>query len=163
MELILIAAMAKNRVIGKNNKIPWHIPDEMRHFKETTMGHAVIMGRKTFESIKTPLPGRLNVVLTRNPDLRSPGFHFTDSIEKGIDYCRNQKQIFIIGGQSIFQKSMKIVDTILLSVLDEEYDGDAVFPHISMKNFRKISEKRIGESQPFTLFTFQRKKKTDAA
>ena len=158
MELILIAAMAQNRVIGKNNKIPWHIPEEMRHFKETTMGHAVIMGRKTFESIKTPLPGRLNVVLSRNPDISSPGFRFADSIEKGIDYCKDQKKIFIIGGQAIFQESIKLVDTILLSVLDQEYEGDAVFPHIPMEKFRIISEKRMGKTQPFTLFTYKQKK-----
>lgn len=163
MELILIAAMAQNRVIGKNNTIPWHIPEEMRHFKETTSGHAVIMGRKTFESIKTPLPRRLNVVLSRNPDMSSPGFHFTNTIEKAIDFCREHKKVFIIGGQVIFQESMKLVDTILLSVLDEEYEGDAVFPYIPMEDFREISQKRMGESQPFTLFTYQRKNKTDAA
>jgi len=162
MELILIAAMAHNRVIGINNKIPWHIPEEMRHFKETTMGHAVIMGRKTFESIKTPLPGRLNVVLSRNPDISSPGFHFADSIEKGIAYCRDQQKIFIIGGQAIFQASMKLVDTILLSVLDQEFEGDAFFPHIPMESFRTLSEKRMGTTQPFTLFTYKRKTTTDA-
>ena len=158
MELILIAAMARNRVIGKNNKIPWHIPEEMRHFKETTMGHAVIMGRKTFESIKTPLPGRLNVVLSRNPDISSPGFYFADSIEKGIDYCKDQQKIFIIGGQAIFQAAIKQVETILLSVLDQEFDGDAVFPHIPMESFRLLSEKRMGKTQPFTLLTYKRKK-----
>ncbi len=163
MELILIAAMAQNRVIGINNKIPWHIPEEMRHFKETTMGHAVIMGRKTFESIKTPLPGRLNVVLSRNPDISSPGFHFADSIEKGIEYCKDQQKIFIIGGQAIFQASMKLVDTILLSVLDQKYDGDAFFPHIPKENFQIIYEKRMGKTKPFTLFTYKCKKMTDVA
>lgn len=158
MELILIAAMAQNRVIGKNNKIPWHIPEEMKYFKEKTMGHALIMGRKTFESIETPLPGRLNVVLSRKKGLHSHGFLFADSLEKGIECCRDYEKIFILGGQDLFRESMKIADTILLSILDQEYEGDTFFPQIPMEQFQLLSERRMGDTQPFTLHTYRRKK-----
>ena len=160
MELILIAAMAQNRVIGKNNTIPWHIPEEMRHFKESTMGHAVIMGRKTFESIGTPLPGRLNVVLSRDSNIHCPGFLPARNLQKGLDCCQGQEKVFIIGGRDLFKESMQLADTILLSILDREYEGDTLFPHIPAEQFQLVSKKRMGGSQPFTLFTYQRKTST---
>ena len=160
MELILIAAMAKNRVIGKNNKIPWHIPEEMRHFKENTMGHAMIMGRKTFESIGTPLPGRLNVVLSRDSNIHCPGFLSAGNLQEGLDCCQGHEKVFIIGGQDLFRETMPCADTIMLSVLDREYEGDTLFPHIPTEHFQQVSEKRMGGSEPFTLFIYQRKTST---
>jgi dihydrofolate reductase len=157
MELILIAAMSRNRTIGRNNTIPWHIPEEMYHFKKSTMGHAVIMGRKTFESIGRALPGRLNVILSKDKELQLPGCHIADSLTEAIHYCQDQEKSFIIGGQSIFRESLALADTILLSVLDKEYEGDTFFPPIPKKSFQKISEKRMGHAQPFTLLTYQRK------
>jgi len=156
MELILIAAMSRNRIIGRNNTIPWHIPEEMHHFKKNTMGHAVIMGRNTFESIGKALPGRFNVVLSRNKDLQVPGCRVTDSLTAAIQCCQDQKKSFIIGGQSIYLESLELVDTILLSVLDREYEGDTFFPAIPEKYFQQISAKRMGDEQPFTLHTYQR-------
>jgi dihydrofolate reductase len=157
MKLILIAAMAKNRVIGLNNRIPWNIPEEMRHFKETTMGHAVIMGRKTIESMAMPLPGRLNVVLSRNSRYDSPGCQVADSLTAGVECCQGYQKIFIIGGRDIFEEAMDMADTILLSVLDRDYEGDTSFPHIPTEQFQHVSEKRMGTTQSFTLHTFQRK------
>lgn len=160
MEIILIIAMASNRVIGKNNTIPWHIPEEIHYFKETTMGHAVIMGRKTHESIGKALPGRLNVVLSKNSDLHCPGCHLTDSLENALDYCKGQEKIFIIGGSTLYKISMEIADTILLSILDKEYEGDTFFPHIPSEHFQLVSKKRMGtDEQPFTLHRYQRHKK----
>lgn len=156
MELILISAMAKNKIIGKDNKIPWQIPEEMRHFKETTMGHAVIMGRKTFESIGTPLPGRLNIVLSTNKSLHCPGFTLAATLKEGIDCCQGHSKIFITGGKTLYEHSMHLVNTILLSVLDQEYEGDTVFPHIPEEQFKEVSRKRLGQSDPFTLFTYHR-------
>lgn len=156
MELIIIVAMARNRVIGRNNTIPWHIPEEIRYFKETTMGHAVIMGRKTYESIGFPLPGRLNVVLSKNSKLHLPGCHIADSLEKGLNHCIGQEKVFIIGGKTLYEASMERVDTILLSILDKEYEGDTFFPHIPAEQFQHVSEKRMGEKQPFTLHRYQR-------
>lgn len=141
MEIILIVAMARNRVIGQKNKIPWHIPEEMHHFKTTTMGHAVIMGRKTFESMGKALPGRFNVVLTRTPDLHFPGCKTARNFEEGLRCCQGMEKVFIIGGRTIYQESMATADTILLSVLDAEYEGDTFFlpsrKHFSVR-FPKI-------------------------
>ncbi len=159
MEIILIAAMAKNRVIGRNNRIPWHIPEEMRHFKETTMGHAVIMGRKTFESMGKALPGRLNVVLSRNSALHVPGCMTAQNLAQGFRCCQGQEKVFIIGGKTIYQESMVMVDTILLSILDEEYEGDIFFPPIPEDLFQQVSEKRIGREHPFTLLVYTRKER----
>lgn len=156
MEIILIVAMAHNRVIGHKNKIPWHIPEEMHFFKATTMGHAVIMGRKTFESIGKALPGRFNVVLTRNQGLHFPGCKTALSLEEGIRCCPGEK-IFVIGGRAIYQESMATADTILLSVLDENYEGDTFFPAIPETLFQQVSAERMGQKHPFTLFVYKRK------
>lgn len=158
MKLILIAAMAKNRIIGKNNSIPWHIPEEMRFFKESTMGHAVIMGRKTYDSIAKPLPGRFNVVLSRNTILNITGCCLANSLEEGITCCGNHEKIFIIGGRTLYKDSLHQADTILLTVLDDEYEGDTFFPQIPEETFQLISEKRMGTKKAFTVCTYQRRK-----
>ncbi len=158
MELILIAAMAKNRVIGHKNRIPWNIPEEMQFFKKSTVGHAVIMGRKTFESIKVPLPGRLNVILSRNSNYQVSGCRIATSLAEGIKHCNGHKKVFIIGGRSLYMEAMGIVDTILLSILENEYTGDTVFPHLPMEHFQQSSEQKMEASEPFTIHTYQRKK-----
>lgn len=157
MELILIVAMAKNRVIGLNNSIPWHIPEEVQFFKRSTMGHAMIMGRKTFESIGRVLPGRLNVVLTRDRNWHFPGCQVASDLIAGIVCCKGYQKIFVIGGSGLFAEAMDRADTILLSVLDREYEGDTFFPDIPAEQFIQVSEEIMGATQPFTLHTFQRK------
>ena len=157
MKLILIAAMAKNRVIGQNNRIPWHIPEEMQFFKKSTMGHAVIMGRKTYESIAIPLPGRFNVVLSGNGSLHISGCHIAGNLEEAIACCRGQKKAFIIGGSSVYKETMGLADLILLTVLDKEYEGDAFFPHIPIDLFQQISKKRVEQEDTFTIYTYQRR------
>ena len=157
MELILIAAMDTNRVIGINNRIPWHIPEEMRYFKETTMGHGVIMGRKTFESIGRALPGRQNIVLSTNRKLSLPGCQVAHSLAKGLACCKDQKKVFIIGGETLYQEAMEQVDTILLTTIHKEYEGDTLFPAIPAKHFQLLSKKQMGTEPLFTLQTYQRK------
>lgn len=157
MQLILIAAMDRNRVIGYKNKIPWHIPEEMRYFKETTMGHGLIMGRKTFDSIGTALPGRQNVVISTNRSLSIPGCRVAHTLAEAIAYCKNQEKVFIIGGRIIFQEAMSQADTILLSIIHNTYEGDTFFPTIPAEEFKLLSEKQMGTEPPFTLQTYQRK------
>lgn len=159
MKIILIAAMDPNRVIGYKNRIPWHIPEEISHFKKTTMGHTVIMGRKTYESIGAILPGRQNVVLSSNRNLTFPGCHIVHSLEEGIRYCVKQEKIFIIGGRMLYKESMAGVDTILLSTIHQKYTGDIYFPIIPADHFQLISEKEMGKEQPFTLQEYQRIKR----
>ena len=157
MQLILIAAMDINRVIGIKNRIPWHIPEEMHYFKETTMGHGVIMGRKTFDSIGKALPGRQNIILSTNRNLSLPGCQVVHSLPEGIACCKDQEKVFIIGGKTIYQEAMEQVDTILLTVIHEEYEGDTLFPTIPTKQFQLLSLKQMGTEPLFTLHTYQRK------
>ncbi len=157
MKLILIAAMAKNRVIGNNNSIPWCIPEEMAHFKKNTMGHALIMGRKTFESIGDPLPGRRNVVLSRDSQYSFSGCRMAPDLSAAITLCGTQEKIFIIGGGSLYAEAIHRVDTICLSVIDKEYKGDTFFPVIPQTLFKQVSIKKINSSPAFTILTFERK------
>ncbi len=157
MELILIAAMARNRIIGKNNQIPWHIPEEMSFFKKSTMGHGVIMGRKTYDSINKPLAGRFNVVLSGNQSLCIPGCNTASSLKNAIQQCQAQEKAFIIGGKTVYETAMPLVDTIVLTVIDTEYDGDTYFPHIPMQFFHQSSQKHIARrTDSFTIYTYQR-------
>lgn len=157
MKIILIAAMAQNRVIGKENRIPWHIPEEMHYFKTTTTGHAIIMGRKTFESIGKALPNRFNVVLTKQNNLHFPGCTTASSLEQAIHCCRNHEKIFIIGGESIYKESMQVANTIMLSVLNRAYEGNVLFPAIPQSFFELVSEQQIGEEPLFTVLLYQRR------
>ena len=102
MDILLIAAMAANRVIGRNGETPWHIPEELRFFKETTMGHPLIMGRKTFTSLPGPLPGRMNIILSRDPSFAPPGTVTAASLKEGLDLCRGRTMVFVIGGAQVF-------------------------------------------------------------
>ncbi len=158
MKVILIAAMDKNRVIGYENRIPWHIPEDLQYFKKVTMGHGIIMGRKTFDSIGHALPGRQNVVLSRDRSLSFTDCHMAQSLAEGLRHCRNQENVFVIGGESIFREAMEFADTILLSVIQQEYEGDTFFPLIPEKHFRLQSEERIAAEQVFVLQTYQRKR-----
>jgi len=132
----LIAAIAgEKRVIGKNGKIPWHIKADMEHFKQTTLGHVVIMGRKTFESIGKPLVKRINIVITRNIDFAHEGvvvaYSFEDALEKAKERAYNKKEIFVIGGAKIYEEALPYADKLYLTVIDVEFDGDTFFPDIT--------------------------------
>ena len=160
MEIILIAAMACNRVIGRNNTIPWDIPGEQARFKKVTMGHPLIMGRKTWQSIGHPLSGRLNIVVTRNRDFKATGGEVVHSLEQGIAACRGAKKIFIIGGEQLYRLGLKLADTLLLSILDQEIDGDAFFPEFSCPPFELVETEKINHLVPYSIQTYQRKDKT---
>jgi len=133
METIIIAAVARNRVIGDKGRIPWHIREDFAHFKRTTTGHAVIMGRKTFESIGKPLPGRVNIVLTRNENYTAPeGVILKRSLEEAIAYCAEtrQEKAFIIGGAKAYEEGMGMADTLIITEINQDPEGDTFFPAI---------------------------------
>lgn len=138
MKVIIISAIAQNRVIGRSNgDMPWHIKEEFQHFKNTTFGFPIIMGRKTFNALGKPLKGRLNIVITRDKALR---FEFDDvkkfySLNEAIEYCKTLKteKIFIIGGGNVYAQAIKIADEMILSFLTFEAEGDISFPQIDEK------------------------------
>ncbi len=155
-EIILVAAMAANRVIGRENTIPWHIPGEQQRFKELTMGHALIMGRKTHQAIGRPLPGRRNIVISRNPDFHALGCEVVHSLEQGLALCSDERKIFIIGGEQIYRLALPLADTLILSVLPHAVDGDACFPEFSSSDFQLTTSRKITGQHPYNIMIYTR-------
>lgn len=158
MDIILIAAMARNRVIGKDNKLPWHIPEELQLFKKTTMGFPMIMGRKTFDSFPAPLPGRRHIVLSRNQEYQPDGCEIATSMNQAIALCGDSTKVFIIGGAEIFSQSIDVATTIQLTLIDRDVEGDVSFPYFSESIFREISRTSYPDAtESFTVVTYRRK------
>ena len=160
MEVIIIAAMAANRVIGRGNTIPWHIPEELQWFKATTMGHALIMGRKTHESIGRPLPGRATFVISRDPSRSFPGCTTVQGLPQALALCAEQEKVFIAGGAQIYTQALPLTDTIILSVLDQEIEGDTFFPAIPEQDFIETNRTTIPGPLSYTRITYQRSSKS---
>jgi dihydrofolate reductase len=158
MEIIIIAAIARNRVIGRENKLPWHIPEELRLFKKTTMGYPMIMGRKTFDSLSAPLPGRRHIVLSRNQEYSPEGGEYAPSLDAAFDLCRPSDKVFIIGGAQIFTLAMAMTTTLLLTYIDREVEGDVIFPEISENEFYIENSTHYPDgTEPFTVVTYRRR------
>ncbi|XVH33542.1 dihydrofolate reductase (plasmid) [Haloferacaceae archaeon DSL9] len=152
MDLTLIAAVAKNGVIGSDGALPWHYPEDLTHFKETTMGHPVIMGRFTYESILdaigTPLPGRTNVVLTRRRTFEAPeDVLVASSLADALAAARatGTDEAFVVGGETVYERCLPRADRLVLTELDAAYDGDAVFPSFDRSAWRRVSRDRREE------------------
>lgn len=131
MRIVIIAAVGRNGVIGIENGLPWRIPEDMARFKELTMGHAIVMGRSTFESIGRPLPGRTNIVLTRRHDWSHQGVRVAASLEEALHIAEERGQdVFISGGAEVYKEAMGIADRMELTEVDQEPPGDTVFPSV---------------------------------
>lgn len=153
--LSLIAALAKNRVIGIENRLPWKLPEDLAHFKELTLGHPILMGRKTFESLGRPLPGRRNIVITRNADYQPTGCEIATSIPAAIDLCTKAQEVFFIGGAELYKQVLPLVDRLYLTEVQIEAQGDAWFPAFDSSAFREISrEAHTGEKGDPLRFDF---------
>ena len=160
--LSLIAAVARNRVIGMDNALLWHLPEDMRHFRETTRGKPVIMGRKTWESLPEsfrPLPGRLNIVVSRNPAYQAPGATLVGSVDEAIRCAGEAKEIFVIGGEELYRQAMPRADRLYLTEIDAEFSGDAFFPEVSEQEWQEVSRRaQEGDALPaFSFVTYQRR------
>ena len=132
MEIIIIAAVSENGIIGKDNALPWSLKEDMAHFRELTAGCPCVMGRRTWESLpKRPLPGRLNVVVSRSlPAEDAPGAAVLPSLEEAIRHCAGYEKIFICGGESVYREALAFANTIELTIIHKQYEGDAFFPEI---------------------------------
>ncbi len=154
-EIIIISAVAKNNVIGKQGKIPWHISEDFARFKEITTGWPVIMGRKTFESLPIkPLPDRLNIVLTSQKGFEEKDAVVKQSLEEALEYCNVFEKVFIIGGQSVYEQGMKYADTLEITRIEKEYEGDTFFPEIKKEEWALVKEQK---RQGFSFQTYKRK------
>ena len=161
MIISLIAAMDKNRLIGKENGLPWHLPADFKHFKAVTMGKPVIMGRKTFESIGKPLPGRQNIVISRS-GFAVDGVTVVNSIEQALQQVANAEEVMIIGGASFYEQMIDRADRMYLTHVEAECQGDAWFPDFDMNHWLVISEEvhhaDENNNYDFVIKVYQRKK-----
>ena len=155
MKLFHVVAMAKNRVIGKDNKLPWHFPEDLKYFKNLTTGSTVIMGRKTYESIGRPLPNRENFVLSSRPGPEGPVRFFT-SLEEAVGNIKTEKA-FIIGGGQLYSQTINEVDGIYLTRIGADYEGDAFYPEIP-ENFEEVEVVGLRESNPRIQAVFYERK-----
>lgn len=154
----IIVAMAKNRVIGANNALPWHLSSDLKRFKALTMGHHILMGRKTFESIGRILPGRTSVVVSRNPDYRPAGVLVTADLDSALVLAENDSEAFIIGGAEIYLGALAIADRILLTEIDREFDGDTFFPAIEPQLWKAVSREPVPDTElPASFVVLERR------
>lgn len=157
--LTLIVARARNGVIGRDNTLPWRLPEDLAHFKRTTMGAPVIMGRKTWESIGRPLPGRRNIVVSRNTELRLDGAEIASSLEDALRLCVGVEQVFLIGGAQLYAEALPSADRLIVTEIDADIEGDAHFPEIDPQRWIATErERHHSESNGFdyAFVTYER-------
>ncbi|PIC62979.1 dihydrofolate reductase [Sporosarcina sp. P13] len=151
----LLVAHDLDRVIGVNNEMPWHIPAELAYFKKLTMGKAIVMGRKTFDSIGRPLPGRLNIIITRNADYQAEGITVVHDLDAAVKLAETYaEEVMIIGGAQIFELALELADRLYITVIDKRYPGDTFFPAYDTGwELTSESEKQVADDQ--TTYTYQ--------
>ena len=162
MSPCIVVAMAKNRTIGVNNTLPWRCPEDLKHFKQLTMGHHMIMGRKTFDSIGRPLPGRTTVVVTRDKNLKIDGCLIAHSLPEALAACTN-KPAFIVGGAEIYAQALDLSDTLYITEIQQDVAGDAHFPNFDPSAWQEVAREIRHQETPQTLeyhfVTYQRNKR----
>lgn len=142
--IAIVVAVAQNGVIGRDNQLIWHLPADLKHFKQLTTGHPIVMGRRTFEAIGRPLPQRTNIVVTRQPDWQHPGCEVANSVPAALELARTltDGDIFVIGGGEIYRQALPAVDVVYLTEVHHDFEGDATFPDLSPAEWREESRQR---------------------
>ena len=153
MRVSIIVAMDKNNLIGASNQIPWHIPGELKRFREITMGKPIIMGRKTHESIGKPLDGRENIVLTKNEEINLEGVKCYSNLNDIFSSFRNEKEVFVIGGSQIYEITLPIANRLYITMIDREYLGDTWFPKVDYSKWKTIERNKIIEKTTQTEYS----------
>jgi dihydrofolate reductase len=154
MRKSMIVAMAQNRVIGRNNKLPWYLPNDLKYFKQVTMGLPIVMGRKTYESIGKPLPGRTNIVVTRNESWSMDGVKVVHSLEQAFELAASiaeidgRDEVMIIGGDQLYQSALPLVDRIYLTEVHAEVEGDAYFPDFDRDHWNVVGCEDFAAEDP---------------
>ena len=157
MKLALIAAVADNNAIGINNKMPWYLPGDLRYFKAVTMGKPIIMGRKTFDSLRKPLPGRTNIVITRDHSWQHDGVKVVHSLDEAISLAEDvalingNEEVMVIGGEQIYRQAMACADRLYLTRVYQSFDGDAFFPEVDTQQWRETSREDIQSEEEGSL------------
>lgn len=156
----IIVAVARDRVIGVNNTLPWHLPEDLKRFRALTMGHHIIMGRKTYESLGRLLPGRTTVVVSRSKDYAVPGALVADSLQKALRLCGDDPEVFVIGGEQLYREGLKVAHRLYLTEIDAAYEGDAYFPEYASSDWQvNSSESHVSENGlPYQYVTLEKAK-----
>ena len=165
--LSLICAMDENMVIGRNNSLPWYLPEDLKHFKRTTMGKCIIMGRRTYESIGRPLPGRTNIIVTRSRDYEVENARVVDSLTDAIELAENiafidgSDEAFIIGGAELYKHALPVVDRLYLTMVHAEVEGDTYFPDFDVSVWEEVSKNFYDADEfnpyPYSICVFERR------
>jgi len=159
MIVSIVVAISENHAIGKNNQLLWHLPKDLKHFKEITSGGTVIMGRKTYDSVGKPLPNRRNIIITRQ-QIEIAGCEVVNSLQAALDLCRDHKEVFIVGGAEIYKQAMPLTDRIYLTIVHENFEADTYFPEISKEIWKETerADHEADEKNPlsFSFITLER-------
>lgn len=159
MILTIVVAISENRAIGKDNKLLWHLPKDLKHFKDITTGHTVIMGRKTYDSVGRPLPNRRNIIITRQ-DITINGCEVVNSLEAAIALCEDEEEVFIVGGAEIYRQAIKLTDRIYLTVVHQRFEADSFFPQIDTKDWKEVYREDHHPDEknllPYSFITYER-------
>ena len=160
MIVSIVVAIAENYAIGKNNQLLWHMPADLKHFKQITTGHTVIMGRKTFDSVGKPLPNRRNIIVTRQ-DIRIEGCEVVKSIDEALELCGGEEEVFIVGGAEIYKLAMSKTDRIYLTIIHHSFDADTLFPEIDYMEWKETAREDHQPDEknklPYSFITLERR------
>jgi len=163
--ITIIAAIAKNNALGKDNDLIWHLPEDLKRFKKTTTGHSILMGRNTFESIGRPLPNRTSIIITRNENYFKEGCLIANSLEAAMELVKEEAQIFIIGGAQVYTYAMEnnIPDVLDITLVHHEFEADVFFPEIDLKIWEEVSREdfKADEKNKFNYSFLKFEKKTN--
>ncbi|HEU4708956.1 MAG TPA: dihydrofolate reductase [Methylophilaceae bacterium] len=156
--LSLIVAVARNGVIGKDNTLPWHLPEDLKRFRALTTGHHIIMGRKTYESIGRLLPGRTTVIVTRNKNYHVPGALIADSLQQAVALCGDDEEAFLIGGAELFRDGMQLSHRVYLTEIDADFTGDVFMPPLDPADWQEVSRERhaSGQGWDYSYINYER-------
>lgn len=156
--IYLAAAVASNGVIGIEGRLPWSLPEDLRRFKSLTLGHPILMGRKTWESLPKALPGRRNIVVTRTPGYRAPGAEVVDSFAAALSLCAKNERVFVIGGERLFAESMRVATGMFLTEIERDFRGDARFPPFERSQWRERAREAhtAPDGMRFDFVTYER-------
>jgi dihydrofolate reductase len=160
MNINIVVAIAANNAIGKNNKLLWHLPKDLKHFKELTTGHTVIMGRKTFDSVGKPLPNRRNIVVTRQ-NIQIDGCEVVNSLEAALELAKGEAELDIIGGAEIYKQAMPLTNYVYLTIVHQDFDADTFFPEIDYSKWQELNREDHEPDEkhafPFSFITLKRR------
>ncbi|WP_373187886.1 dihydrofolate reductase [Halopseudomonas sp.] len=159
--IAMIAAMGLNRVIGRNNKLPWHLPEDLKYFRSTTWGKPIVMGRKTFESLGRPLPGRTNIVVSNRHGLQIPGASVQQSIDAALQQASRQavldgvEEVMVIGGETLYRQMLERADRLYLTLVEAEPEGDAWFPPVDGQDWELVEKRDVPGSNDYPAHSYQ--------